>query len=103
MDELTICHQLFADNVGIFIPAIECCFKKLQDALKIYELASRARLNLENPVIVPLALLVIPQWLIDTRCMISNPREVQKYLGAHFGNQIRLTNMYNFCLEKISK
>lgn len=43
---LTICHQLFADDVGIFILVEEGCFRKLQYALKTYELAFGAKLNL---------------------------------------------------------
>lgn len=60
-EDLTICHRLFADDAGIFIPADEQSFKKLQDALKIYELASGAKLNLAKSVIVPLAMPSIPQ------------------------------------------
>lgn len=99
LDELTICHRLFANDVGIFIPAKEISFRKLQDALKIYELASGAMLNLEKSVIVPLTLHIIPQWLQDTGYTISNPREILLYLGAPFGNQIRAIDMYNFCLD----
>lgn len=75
-EELTIYHRLFADDVGIFIPADKACFKKLQEALKIYELVSRAKLNLAKSMIVPLAMMEIPQWLQETRCMISKPGEV---------------------------
>lgn len=102
-EELTICHRLFADDVGIFIPADEHSFVKLQEALSLYEKASGAKLNLAKLVIVPIALITIPQWLRDTGCSISQPGEVQKYLGAPFGQQLRPTNMYNFCLDRISK
>lgn len=101
--DLTICHMLFVDDVDIFIPVDETCFKWLQDALRIYELALGAKLNLEKSVIVPLALLSILQWLRDIGCTISQPGEILKYLGAPFGLQIRATNMYNFCLDRISK
>lgn len=102
-EELTICHMLFVDNVGIFIPATKHNFKKLQEALKFYKLASGAKLNLVKSIIVPLVLPSIPQWLRDTGCTISQPGETQKYLSAPFGNQIKPTNMYNFCLDQISK
>lgn len=53
-EEVTICHRLFIDDVGIFIPAEERCFVKLQDALRLYELTSGAKLNLAKLVIIPL-------------------------------------------------
>lgn len=52
---LTICHRLFADDVGIFIPTTENNFKKLKEILLLYELASGAKLNLSKSVIIPLA------------------------------------------------
>lgn len=36
-NNLTICHRLFADDVGVFIPATEQSFKKLQMIIKLYE------------------------------------------------------------------
>lgn len=88
-NSLTIYHRLFADDVGIFILATEESFGKLQSILKLYEMASRAKLNLSKFFMVPLALSVIPQWLWNTRCTISNLGEVQKYLGAPFGLNLR--------------
>lgn len=41
-----ICHHLFADNVGIFILANKQSFIKLQEALRSYEVAFGAKLNL---------------------------------------------------------
>lgn len=102
-EDLTICHRLFIEDVGIFIPANEQTFKKIQDALKIYELALGAKLNLKKSVIVPLAMPSIPEWLRNTRCTISQPGEIQKYPGAPFGNQIKAIDMFNFCLDRISK
>lgn len=76
LEDLTIFHQCFVDDVGIFIPIDEQSFIKMQEALSIYEWASRAKLNLEKSVIVPLAMMSIPQWLVDTRCTINNLGEV---------------------------
>lgn len=102
-EELTIYHRLFVDDVGIFIPTNKQRFTKLQEALRLYELASGAKLNLAKPIIIPLALLVIHQWLHDTSCIISNPGEVQKYLGAPFGQQLKQIDMYNFFLDRVIK
>lgn len=61
--ELTIFHRLFVDDVGIFIHADESSFVKLQATLSLYKVASKAKLNLAKSIIIPLAVLVIPQWL----------------------------------------
>lgn len=62
-DDLIICHKLFIDDVGIFIPVDEHNFQKLQEALRVYKLVSREKLNLEKSVVIPLAMTTIPQWL----------------------------------------
>lgn len=102
LEDLTICHRLFVDDVGIFIPANEHSFKKLQEAPRVYELASGAKLNLAKSVLVPLAMPLIPQWLRNTGCTSSKPGEIQKYSWASFGNQIKPREMYKFCLDRIS-
>lgn len=102
-DNLTICHRLFANDVRVFIPTKERNFTKLQEALNLYELASGAKLNLAKSVIIPLALPKIPQWLHNTSCSINKPREIHKYLGVPFGYQLKKIEMYNFCLDQISK
>lgn len=101
--DLTIFHRLFADDVSIFIPGDEDSFTKLQEALHLYERASRTKLKLAKSIIIPLALPTIPQWLTDMGCSISKLGGIQKYLGAPFGLQIKRTEMYNFCLDRIIK
>lgn len=102
-NSLTICHRLFADDVGIFIPAIEAKFTKLQNILQLYEKAFRAKLNTAKSVVIPLAILVILQWLINTSCSISPPGEVQKCMGAPFGLNLKSSQIHDFCLDHISK
>lgn len=102
-DHLTICHRLFVDDVGVFIPAMEDKFNKLQTILKLYETTSRAKLNLTKSVIVPLTLPMMPQWLINTDYIISAPGVVQKYLGASFGQNLKSSQLHEFCLDQISK
>lgn len=49
LEELTIkCHRLFVDDVGVFNTADEHSFAKLKEALSLYKMASRAKLNLEK-------------------------------------------------------
>lgn len=100
---LTLYHKLFADDVGIFIPAIETNFIKLQEILHLYEVASGAKLNLSKSIIIPLALPTIPQWVYDTGCIVSGSGIIKKYLGVPFGLQLKSTKLHNFCLDKIGK
>lgn len=102
LEGLTI-YDMFADDVGIFIPVDEGYFRKLHETLQTYKLTSRAKLNLAKSVIVPLAMTEIPMWLHKIGFTINHPGEVQKYLGTPFGNQIKPTTMYNFCLNCIGK
>lgn len=103
LDNLTIYHRIFANDFGVFIPATEVSFNKLQSVLKLYKTSSGTKLNLSKLVIVPLALPVIPQFLTDIGCIINAPRVVQKYLGAPFGQNLKSSQLHNFCLDRISK
>lgn len=100
---LTICYRIFAENVGIFIPTTKSNFNNLQEALKLYETASRAKLNMSKSMIIPHTLLVIPNWLHNTGCTVNLPGEIHKYLGAPFGFQLKASEMHNFFLDCISK
>ncbi|CAM6097625.1 unnamed protein product [Calypogeia fissa] len=100
-DNLTVCYRLFADDLGVFIPASELAFNQLKDALSIYELASGARLNLAKFVIIPLALPDIPIWLRQSGGVISEAGMVHKYLGAPIGWDLKPTVLHNFCFDKL--
>jgi hypothetical protein len=102
-NNLKICHRLFADDVGVFIPANQSAFNELQSHIQLYEKASGAKLNLEKSIIVPIALQQIPDWLTETRCIIAAEGEVIKYLGAPYGNKLTSQTTQKFCLEKLSK
>lgn len=82
---LTFCHRLFADNIGIFIPDTKANFTKLQEILELYKVALGAKPNLSKSVIIPLALPIIPQWIHGTGCIVNQPGEIQKHMGAPFG------------------
>lgn len=82
---------------------IEESFLKLQNILKLYEVASGAKLNMSKSIIVPLSLPVIPQWLTTIGCRISEPGKVQKYLGAPIGCNLKSSQLHDFFLDQISK
>jgi hypothetical protein len=49
--ELIVYHKLFADDVGIFIHALEIAFEELRKCITLYEKASGAKLNLQKYII----------------------------------------------------
>lgn len=58
--DLTICHRLFEDDVGMFIPAIEVAFKEARATIGLYEVALGASLNLKKTVVIPFGVANIP-------------------------------------------
>lgn len=56
LDNLYICKRLFADDMGIMIPAQPECFKKVKDCISLYEQASGAKLNIQKSMVVPLGM-----------------------------------------------
>lgn len=75
----------------------------MQEILHLYEVASGAKMNLYKSIIIPLEVPAIPQWIHDTGCTISRPKEIQKYVGAPFGQQLKSFELHNFCLDRVSK
>lgn len=102
-DKLTICYCLFADDMGLFIPAMEEAFRNARDAITTFELASSAKLNLGKSVVIPFGVTNIPLWLLNVWCKISTPGMVQRYLGAPWGVGISKTCLFDFCLKSISR
>jgi hypothetical protein len=100
---LQISYRFFADNLGIFIPATKRAFQAIQSILSKYELATGTKLNLNELVVVPMALQDIPHWLRTTGCIISSPGTVQKYLGAPFGWGLTAGQLHVFCMDKLAK
>jgi hypothetical protein len=86
--DLTICHMLFADLVGIFIHATEKAFAELRNCLSLYEAALGAKLNLQKSVVIPIAVETLPAWASKTGFSIAQAGEVHKYLGAPFGTNL---------------
>lgn len=60
IEDITICHRLFADDLSIFIPMDEKNFANLQHILKLYEMAAGAKMNLSKTIIIPLGMSTIP-------------------------------------------
>lgn len=98
---LRLSSRLFADDLGMFIPATEIAFEQARIALGCYEMATGALLNLAKSKVIPFALDEPPAWLQNMGCTISEPGEVLRYLGAPFGCELLVSQMHIFCLDKI--
>jgi hypothetical protein len=101
--ELTICHMLFADDVRIFILALETAFEELRKCIALYEKALGAKLNLQKLIITPIALDNIPDRIYDIGCSILANGDITKHLGAPFSNNLSSAAMQNFYLDKLAK
>lgn len=62
-----------------------------------------AKMNFRKTIIIPLDMNSTPQWIHDTKCKISGPGEIQRYLGAPIGYQIKQSDKHSLFLDKISK
>lgn len=67
-EDLTIYHRLFADDIGMFIPAMEMAFKEARAAIGLYKVALGANLNLKTLVVIPLGVANVPLWLKILGC-----------------------------------
>lgn len=100
---LMVCYRLFADDMGMFIPAIEVAFHVARDAISMYERASSAKLNVAKSIVIPFGVPVIPLWFLNFGCLIKSPGVIHKYLGAPWGSEIEKANFFDFCIDGISK
>lgn len=98
-DELTVCHRIFVDDVGIFIPVMEAMFIEARNALAVYKRATGASLNLKKSVVIPFGVSDFPLWLVNLGCVISLPGTVQRYLGAPWGTGLDEAHLLDFYLE----
>lgn len=94
--DLTIYHCLVLDDVGIL-------HMKINTTLQNSRTCSNSMRQHQESIIILLAFTNILQWLQNTGCSISVPREIHKYLRSLFNNQLKLSNMHNFCWGKINK
>jgi hypothetical protein len=100
--KLTVSFRLFADDMGMFIPATGEAFQQVKTHLTDYEKASGQLLSLTKSVVVPFGLPNLPLWLTELGCSISKPGQVQRYLGAPWGIGLSDAQLHNFCLDRIS-
>ncbi|KAL3690427.1 hypothetical protein R1sor_016736 [Riccia sorocarpa] len=78
----SLLHQLFADDTGICITAEERQFDNLKEAIREFEVASGACLNLQKSIVMQLTPGPPPAWLDQTGCEVAGPGTSFRYLGV---------------------
>lgn len=94
---------LFADNMGVFLDNSYTLFQELRGSLAKYEVSSGARLNLIKSSILLLGMDRPPDWLTHVGCSLMELGQINKYLGAPFGNSTTEQQQDDFCTHKISR
>lgn len=64
IEGLSICKQMFTNDLGILIPTQDSSFKEVKDSISLYEQASQAKLYLQKSRAILVRLDTAPQWLI---------------------------------------
>lgn len=97
-------HQLFTDDIGLFLMASEQNFKCAREVIAKYEKISGASLNVSKSIVVPIFLNgPILEWLQNTRCKITTKKEVVTYLCCPIGYVLTSMQETNFLLGKVRK
>ncbi|KAL3689125.1 hypothetical protein R1sor_015434 [Riccia sorocarpa] len=96
-------HNLFADDSGVAIQANQEDYDELQDAIRVYELISGAKLNINKSTIIPIGMSVIPEWLRNTGCHIAAKGELIRYLGFPIGWGVSAEDQKDFVLGKLKR
>lgn len=62
--------QLFADDTGMFLQAMEENFQEAREAFACFECILAARLNIEKTIIVPMSIFPISAWMANLGCKV---------------------------------
>lgn len=100
---LSLGEQLFADDIGIFLPVDYHSFQAFQQCITTYEHASSAKPNLAKSTIIPIGVSPIPNWLKATSCILAKPGDITRYLGAPIGVRLPKSKIQEYCLDRVGK
>src|SRR5450759_429773 len=70
---LIVSYKLFADDLGMFLPANREAFAQVRSILALYEVATGARINLSKSMVVPMEVTESLDWLREIGCQICAP------------------------------
>lgn len=63
-------YQLFVDDIALFIQNSQREFEQAMAAIRMFEMASRASLNVGKSVIIPMTHPIPQEWCMRTGCRI---------------------------------
>ncbi|KAL3695821.1 hypothetical protein R1sor_009897 [Riccia sorocarpa] len=78
----SLLHQLFADDTGICITAVEEQFVKLKEVIRDFEIASGACLNLQKSIVMQMRPGPSQTWMEESGCEVAGPGRRFVYLGV---------------------
>lgn len=102
-NSLTISCHFFGDNLGQFIPLTTSGYSGVVEAINTYTRALGSELNIAKSVIIPFTSQPLPEWVSNFGYKILQPKDVHRYLGGPFGNDISLVQLDNFAIDKVRK
>ncbi|KAL3682458.1 hypothetical protein R1sor_000480 [Riccia sorocarpa] len=102
-NEKALVHQLFADDTGIFLAATENNFSELLNILKVYEMASGARVNLAKSLVMFVGMSAVPDWVYRVGCEVVNTGRTFRYLGVRSGVGVQIADCINEVALKITR
>lgn len=102
-DNIYICERLFCGWFGCPHPNTQSLIQEVEDVISLNEQASGAKLHLWKSIIIPIGMDSVPNWLIPKGCQIFESGNVTKYMGAPLGIGITLTEIQEFCLDRVCK
>lgn len=101
--KLRLLHQLFADDIGIFLNGIEADFLAAKEVIQKFERIFGAHLNLEKSVLInlnPSSSHDLFEW---SGCRIAQSRDIFTYIGSPIGVNIMPSQILDFLLGKVKK
>ncbi|KAL3679560.1 hypothetical protein R1sor_022516 [Riccia sorocarpa] len=99
----TLLHQLFADDTGICITAVENQFERLKEVIKEFECASGAALNLQKSIVMQLRPRITPTWLEQSGCEIAESGKSFLYLGVTTSSPINEKEIASEIVQKMMR
>jgi hypothetical protein len=99
-EDRRLLHQLFADDMGLFLMTSQANFRKVKEIIDLYERISGAQLNLGKSLILPLRACPTPAWFEEVGCQIAKSGEIFKYLGAPIAINLSSDAEQEFLLDK---
>lgn len=96
-------HQIFVDNMGIFMESLEENYPKIASLVSMYERILGALLNLNKFVLIQLNNGPSSLWFTQVECKVTLKGELVKYLGCPIGFNVPPNKILRFLLDNIHK